>query len=79
MSLLDEAKAAQRQRGPQCQVATVLANTAGAFPKEITDLLAAVTAKEVYASTASEVLKRHQIELSRDSIRRHVNRHCQCR
>ena len=77
MSLLDEARAAQKVRGPACTVSILLGQSNG-LRAEIDELINA----DVFASTASSVLKEHNLALSPDAIRRHRKRGtptgCQC-
>lgn len=78
MSLLDEARAAQRPNGSECGVATVRGRLAAPLLTDFDDLLEAINAKSVHATSASTVLKLHEILLSADTLSRHVRRRCQC-
>lgn len=78
MSLLDEAKLAQRARGPACRVGLLLNTNTGAFHQEIVDLLAAVERQDIFATTAAAIFKEHKLNLTDESIRHHLARKCLC-
>lgn len=73
-SLLDLARQVTSRPGPRCRFAALATH-----PKadEITELLAAC-GTEIQYSTAHEVLKAAGVELSADTISRHVRGRCSC-
>lgn len=77
MSLLAEAKASQAKRGPTCSV-TLAIKAQPDLTEEIQQLLDAVDAGTIYATTAADVLKAHDIDLGPQSIRRHMRQKCGC-
>lgn len=75
MSLLDEARAAQRHHGPQCTIALLRSGERG---KEIDELLAAVKEGLIYSSTAERILKQNNLPVNAEPIRRHIRGECSC-
>jgi urease accessory protein UreF len=78
MSLLDEARVAQKARGPACRVGVFLATASGSLIGDVTELLTAVADKTVYATTAAAVFREHGIDLTDEVIRYHLAKKCQC-
>lgn len=75
VSLLERARALNGRPGPRCRISTLQDHPQ--YP-QIAELLAA-TGTEIQYSTAHEVLKSAGVELSADTISRHVRGRCSCR
>ena len=67
MSLIEEALADNRQRGPECDVTRAL----NAHPKMADDIAALIRAAHVQASAAARTLERHGVHITQATIRRH--------
>lgn len=74
-SLLDLARASDGQPGPRCRFQVLLTDHARAA--EIAELLSAC-GREIHYSTARDVLKSVGIDISADTISRHVRGVCSC-
>lgn len=74
VSLLAKARAANGRPGPRCRIAGLSNHPLEA---QIHELLAAC-GTEIQYSTAHEVLKSAGVDLSADTISRHVRGRCSC-
>ena len=76
VSLLALARERNRRQGPDCGVGVTLRS----HPKapELTELLEALSTKEIRYSVAAEVCKEAGLELTADTLSRHTRRKCSC-
>ena len=74
VSLLDRARALNGRPGPRCRIAGLKDHPKA---KEIAELIA-VCGSEIQFTTASRVLKEAGVDISNDTISRHVRGMCSC-